>query len=458
MPAAQPAERVVKTTLRPHQWKALDSDRRIVFAGCGVGSGKTHVGGLKVVQWAAESPPGVSHIIAANTYTQLFDSTLENLYKNLTAWGVQFKPDKLPETASSYGPWNLYIWGGTRWVLFRCRSLVKYAHISGQECGCFWIDEAWDAPEEGYKVVLARRRDKRMAYNQGLITTTLDDPNSWMYRVFVEGQGGVNDSGQGEHWHWSESARQLSVYATTWANEGNLGEGYVEDLLASMSEREAQRMLKAEWVALATGRIYHAFSRQDNVTEEAEYDPALPIRWAHDFNIGQDKPMSSCLFQLKKVDGKPVMDIFDELILDSTDTQDAIDERLGREWECDPGAEVIYGDASGRSKDTRSKTTDYGIIRDAGFTEQKVPKKNPPIRTRHNIVNARLKSADGTIGLRVHPRCSAIIKGGETVRLRKGAQYLEEETREQHVWTAIGYACCVEFPERGRVKTQEFWY
>ena len=69
---------------------------------------------------------------------------------------------------------------------------------------------------------------------------------------------------------------------------------------------------------------------------------------------------------------------------------------------------------SGRAKDTRSKTTDYELLRAAGFIDQRVPRANPPIRDRHNAVNALLCNAAGQVRCSIHPRCQDAIKGLET--------------------------------------------
>jgi hypothetical protein len=213
-------------------------------------------------------------------------------------------------------------------------------------------------------------------------------------------------------------------------------------------------MVLSRWVSLSGMRIYYNFDRAAHVMEAAEFDPALPVRWSLDFNIGQDKPMSSCLCQIKKgpdPDGniRPELHVFDEIVLDTSDTHDAVGECKNRIRQNQ--AVIIYGDATGRSKDTRSKQTDYSIISEAGFRHQKVPLTNPAIRDRHNAVNGVLKNAKEDVRLKIHPRCKTLIKGLETVKLKSGANYMEEETREQHVTTALGYLICQEFPVQTKV-------
>ena len=65
-------------------------------------------------------------------------------------------------------------------------------------------------------------------------------------------------------------------------------------------------------------------------------------------------------------------------------------------------------------------------------------------------MNAMLKAADGTVSLFIHPRCKTLLRGLETVKLKPGAQYVETETREQHVTTARRPFCHSWRSDRGR--------
>ena len=301
------------------------------------------------------------------------------------------------------------------------------------EVGWTWLDETWDTPPEAINVVDARLRDDR-AHIQMLMTTTLDDPSTWMYDMVVD--------------KFNPDLMDV-IYATTYTNERNLPDGYIDRLKSRYTESMFKRMVLAQWVTLSQTQIYYAFNRDNNINKEiSEYSENLDILWTHDFNIGEGKPMSSLLCQIKKQDGQRIITAFDEIILETGDTNQAVNEFKARNWYSNQKHRVkIYGDASGKNKDTRSQTSDYGIHRDAGFKQQNVPTVNPPIRTRHNIVNSLLKNAKGDIRVYIHPRCKTFIKGLETTKLKKGANYIEEETFAQHVTTAFGYLACVEFPE-----------
>ena len=419
---------------RPHQMRALTSKKKFIFLGAGVGAGKTDIGALWVIQKVQRTPPGVIGVICANSYSQLFDSTARNLFKNFKKWGIKFKPQEFPRRPA---PFNMYVHNGRHWVEILFRSLDNYEFLSGIETGWWWADEVWQTKEEAIDLLTARLRDKDMEKAdslQGLMTTTLDDPSTWMYRMFVENfEANIMDV----------------IYATTYDNQKNLPDGYIEGLKSMYDARLFLRMVMAKWVALSGSVVYAAFNRDDHMDETVFYDDQLPVLWTHDFNIGEKKPASSAICQIKKgtqADGTHGLElhIFDEIIVETSDTNDVIKEFLNRYP--DIVDVIIYGDAAGRAKDTRSKKTDYILMEESGFRNQKVPKSNPPIRDRHNAVNGLLKNMKGHVRMKIHPRCKTLLKGLETVKLKKGTGYLEEETYEQHVTTALGYLVYQEFP------------
>ncbi|MCB2186730.1 MAG: terminase family protein [Deltaproteobacteria bacterium] len=431
-PIHPPAREVIYRA-RPHQLRVLNSRKKLVFMGGGVGSGKTDVGSLWALGKAAATPPGVLGLVAANSYTQLVDSTLRNLYKNWTTWGVDLEPATLPRRSD---PWNLAVHTGRGRVEILCRSLESYQMLAGVELGWAWLDECFLARREAVDLILARLRDRRMA-GQVLLTTTLDEPGSWLHQMFVEN---------------FDPALMDVFYATTYDNQANLPPGYIEGLQAAYPRQLFQRMVLAKWVALGGESIYYNFARAAHVREDAEFEPQRDLLWALDFNIGRGKPMSSCLAQIRPGRDaagrvRPELVVFDEIILETADTGQAVTEFQARPWLRELAGRVrIYGDASGHARDTRSRVTDYAILREAGFPDQRVPARNPPLRDRHNAVNALLKNAAGDVRLSVHPRCRVLIQGLESVRLKQGADYLEEETFAQHVTTALGYLICREFP------------
>ncbi|AGW12150.1 phage terminase large subunit [Megalodesulfovibrio gigas] len=419
-----------ETTLHalPHQLQVLSSTKRYVFLGGGVGSGKTEAGSLWVVKQVQRTPPGVLGCIAANSYAQLTDSTLRNLYRTCQRAGMPIRPGTLPFAKTAL---NIAMPGpDAHWTDVLCRSLESYHLLAGVEFGWVWVDECFLARREAVEVLMARLRDTRMPC-QMLFTTTLDEPGSWMHSMFVE----------------QYDPELMDVfYATTFENR-HLPDGYTQSLKRMYPARLYDRMVLSKWVALSAHVIYHSFDRARHLCADIAFAPELPLLWSHDFNLAPGKPMSSVLAQLRRGPQGMELHVFDEIVMETADTNHVIAEMKGRPWHEQVRAGVIvYGDASGRARDTRSGMTDYSLLAAAGFAQQKVPKANPPVRDRHNLVNCLLCDAEGRVRLKIHPRCETLIRGLERAALKQGAQYVEDDSLfEQHVTTALGYLCCAEF-------------
>ncbi len=429
----------------PHQWQVLNSRRPMIFLGGGVGTGKTDVGAMWILHQVQRMPPGVLGLICANSYGQLIDSTLRKVYRNLQAAGLKLEPAQLP---GSHRPFTLRIRVGNHWAEILCRSLESVELLAGIEVGWWWADETWQSSRAAIDLLMARLRDPRAPHHQALMTTTLDEPGGWMHEMVVS----RHDP------EWMEV-----IYASTYDNAHNLPAHYIESLKKSYHPRLFERMVLAKWVSLAEGAIYHGFDRRRHVDDSLEFDPHLPIIWSHDFNIGSGKPMSSVICQQRRVRGgprggvRPELHVLDEIVLETADTTAAIAEFRARQYGFPDDRVWIFGDASGRARDTRSGHTDYTLLRAAGFHRQQVAGCNPPVRNRHNAVNSLLGSADGDCRLRLHPRCRTLAKGLETVRLHPGSGYQEEESYEQHVTTALGYLVCELFPPVTASSLPAFW-
>ena len=118
----------------------------------------------------------------------------------------------------------------------------------------------------------------------------------------------------------------------------------------------------------------------------------------------------------------------------------------------------IRGDASGDARDTRSILSDYDILKRAfsnagAIVELQVPKANPPIRRRHNLVNAYCQNEAGQVRLYVYKSCPVTHDGMRLTALKKTGDYIEDDSKHyQHVTTAIGYGIVYEHNLSGAQK------
>lgn len=402
-------------TALPHQYQILTSKNPLLCLLGGVGSGKSTLGSIWTLKQIAEHPK--SHgLIVANTYNQLTDATLANWFRQAESMGLPCNPIRLPR---SRGPTTIQV--GSAEIL--CRSLDHWEALSGIEVGWAWIDEAWDAEREAIELVLARIRGE--GSRQLLVTSTPDDPSSFLHELATR-------------------PSTFTVVAPTSTNR-HLPAGYVEGLRTAYSDELFRRMVQGEWISFAEGVIYKSFGEWN--LAETKHDPSFHVVWSHDFNVAQGKPMSSCLLQVRNGE----VHVLDEIVFVDGNLYDSINEAKARNYHLLPNL-LVTGDASGRNK-THLGVSDVYALEQAGF-HCDFPKANPEVRSRHNLVNALLRNAEGKSVLFIDKiKCPKTCEGLRTTKLKTGSHYVEDDSNaSQHVTTALGYACCryVQLPEPPR--------
>ena len=263
--------------------------------------------------------------------------------------------------------------------------------------------------------------------------TNPDAPSHWAYRHFV-----VSD------------INTRHVYYSRTEDNPFLPRQYIEQLKRDLDPKMARRLLYGEWIEITSEIVYHSYDRAVNFkNEEYEVDPAHPIRISHDFNIGAGKPMSATVFQY--IPSSDSIHFFREFVVEGARTQDIMEE-IGASGLLErPNQFVIHGDASGKNRDTRSKRTDYDIIEKfmSNFSrlngskldfEMKIPLANPPVRKRHNLMNAYFGNALGQTRAFVYRGCTVTDEGFRLTKLKKGGNYVEDDSPAyQHITTACGY-------------------
>lgn len=208
---------------------------------------------------------------------------------------------------------------------------------------------------------------------------------------------------------------------------------HIESERATLDRREFKRLYEAEWADWNELPVY-TFDRARNVSaEHAEYQQPLPVDLSCDFNVA---PMCWPLGQHRK----DMSWAFDEIVIPGeASTQAACQVFLGKFP--NKKTEVnVYGDASGRSRDTRSHTTDYEIITSMlgkyyNRFSMNVPAANPSVTNSINAFNARLLSAAGEVRYYVHPRCTTGIRDLSRVSFKPGTRDIEKKDRSLTHWS-----------------------
>lgn len=200
------------------------------------------------------------------------------------------------------------------------------------------------------------------------------------------------------------------VQASTYDNEANLPDDYIESLLATYPSQLIEAYLGGKFVNLTSGTVYNQFNRIENGSNEAIRD-GEPAFVGMDFNVGK----MAAVIHVKR-DGLPhaVGEVVNAY--DTPDMCRILRGRLGDR------TIRIYPDASGGSrKSVNASTSDHQILREAGFIVITNP-SNPPVKDRVNAMNGMF--------------CNAI--GERRYRVNADACPTYADNLEQQVWSDAG--------------------
>lgn len=291
------------------------------------------------------------------------------------------------------------------------------------------LTENNDEDKQAFMTLKARlRRIPEIKENVLIAATNPADPQHWVYRYFFD-----------------KTKPTRFVFKSITTDNPFLDPQYIEQLKQDLDPLSAKRYIYGEWVSLYKDRIYYAYDENLNFTKKTyKIDLNYPIDIAHDFNIGKGKPMSAAAGQYIR----GVFHIFKEWHIEGTRTRGILEEM--DEWGLFKHKTTyrIFGDATGRSRNTVSDDTDYDVIekflKNKGIQyDIEVPLSNPPIRVRHNKVNSYFKNESGEIRYFQYEGTEWLQEGWLTTSLKKGAEFQEDDSNpSQHCTTAIGYYVC----------------
>lgn len=282
------------------------------------------------------------------------------------------------------------------------------------------------------EIVMRVGRTKHCREKFVLSLTNPDEPTHPAYKYF-----------------FLEKSPTRHVYLSKTRDNPFLDDAYIQKLESILDPKMARRMLHGEWLSIMQEVIYYSYDRDKNFREGRTYEvsPNHPLHLSFDFNIGEGKPLSAVLFQY--IDR--VFHVFAEIVIHGSRTEDVMDEAAGRGYLDHPGEIIINGDATGKHRDTRSKHSDYQIIkmkldnhlkRDGSRIRwvMDVPLANPKVRERHNIMNGQLCNSKGHRSILVYPTAPTVDEAMRLTKLKPASGYVEDDSKAfQHIGTALGY-------------------
>ena len=353
----------------------------------GVGSGKTHLGGIWSAEQALETEG--DGMIVAPTYGMLWDVSVPAFIGMLERYNRPYNPIRSK---------NLIETG--RGKVFT-RSAEYPERLRGPNLSWAWCDEAALYRDTVWPIMLGRLR---MNNARGLITTTPAGFN-WIYHYFVE----LNNPSYG------------MIQASTQENK-YLDDDFVAELRASYTAEYAAQEIEGKFVTFE-GLVYPEFSHdteRGNIKTLEIQDDWSKVRG---IDFGYTNPFV-CLWGVIDHDGR--LYIYDE----HYQTKRLISEHAN-------AILVHKGDFKWTVSDWDAQ--ERAELESAGISTVKAQKE---VIVGIQKVKARLKrQADGKPRLIVHPRCVNLIKEFSSYRWNPKARGGKEEPIKEsdHAMDALRY-------------------
>jgi intein/homing endonuclease len=198
----------------------------------------------------------------------------------------------------------------------------------------------------------------------------------------------------------------------------------IEQARADMDEKSFRQEFMASFES-SSGRVYYPFDRNVHVGDYP-FNPDLPIWVGQDFNIN---PMSSVILQPQR-NGE--IWAVSEIVRFDSNVVEVSDEIERRYWRYHKRV-TIYPDPAGGNKQHARGESSLDVFREKGFKRIKYRKKHPFVQDRVNSVNRQLRSADGTVHLRIDKSCKHLITSLEqTLYKDDGSKEIDKEMGIEH--------------------------
>jgi hypothetical protein len=387
----QPRTLRIERTFSPEHHQVLQCDRRFVVLVAGRRWGKTTLGLWRLVVHAASAPGRLCYYLAPT----------ERQAKEIAWRTLKEIVSPAMRRCTRESDLEIELLNGSRIKLHGPNSL--------RGCGLDFVvlDEYADmCPTIWEEVVWPMLSDRE---GQALFIGTPKGLNHF-YQLYLDAQSRP-------HWatfHFrTEQGGCISATELALLRSGMDRKRYAQELEASFEIQQ--------------GRIYHAFSRELNVTPLTMI-PGVPVMVGMDFNV-------SLMTAVAAQRAGEQCHILAEILLPNSNTQEMMKE-LNHRYKC---TGVVHPDPSGVARKTSAPVgqTDFTIIREAGWPVFET--KPYPWIDRINTVNTMLCNAKDERRLFIDPTCKNLIRALDGFTYKEGTNIPDKASGYQHISDALGY-------------------
>lgn len=433
------------------QRKALESPYTFTCMFGGIAALKTATAAHFVIKQLFERPH-LTGLIGANTYDQLSQVMLRELFKWLDEYKIEYVIDKMPPREwnharqfKSYQNILLIRHPITGQVAtWFTRVLSDPDALRGLTISFFVLDEVRDTKRYAWDVLLSRLRESE--YMHGLIVTTTCGMD-WVYDLFVKNAD-----------YKMYGAMHVETYESV--KVGIITQQFYNSLLASYSEMMAAQELFALHVNVLGGRAYYAAGEHNKKFTapwgDTQPNRERPLVVGMDFNYAP----APCVWMVGQ-EGPPEYGPHGEVWSNHIHWFSEIShvEASSQSMTIALMAQFpdffyrIYGDASGnRGTTSNAGQTDYdqiGIVLADANAQYSIDsdQANPHVKDRVENMNANLKNAMGEVHMTYNPQgCPQfdadmrMVGWKQTIHMGRGKLDNGGDIQRTHASDGAGYA------------------
>lgn len=328
----------------------------------GFGSGKTFVGCLDLLIFAAKHPKTVQGYFGTS-YPSIRDIFYPTFTEAAEMMGFRV------EIIESHKEVHIYR-GRFYYGTVICRSMDNPGSIVGFKIARALVDEIDTLPKkkahDAWNKIVARLRLVIDGVENGIGVTTTPEGFLFVYEKFKQ----------------DPTPSYSMVQASTYENADYLPPDYIDTLLETYPDGLIQAYLRGQFVNLTSGSVYPEYERLKNNSLES-IQPGERLHIGMDFNVNK---MAACIF-VERADGWHCV----EEIKGGQDTPYMI-KVITERWKSQGHKIVIYPDASGKNTSSKGASlSDINMLELAGFYVC-AHDTNPRVRDRVNCVNRQFSS------------------------------------------------------------------
>jgi len=408
-------------SLRPMQGQIFNDRRRFRVVLAGRRGGKTVLGGVELLRGAAERK-GVYYYVAP-TYRMAKDIAWDTYKAIIPERWIRKKNES-----------NLRIDLINGSVIYLKGSEDPDA-LRGPALSGVVLDECAFQQEYTWRSVIRPALSDRGGWALFTTTPSPEGTAGWFYELILL----LKDADLVDPGLDRLDPQQWTLYEYTSLQGGNIPVAEIEEAKRTLAPEVFEREYEAK-ILSNTGLVVSCFSML-NVDSTIEDDEELPLYVGMDFN---NDPLTAICANIIKVNGRAVeLRVFNELNLKGVTTWDMAEVLIDLYGE--NRRIVACPDPTGNRKQTSGVgVSDHQILRKAGIT---VHAPEVPYNTADKIraVNAALRTADGEVHTKIHPRCRELIKSFRTLGYAEGTRMPNKKLGVDHAFDAFGYLCLGKF-------------